>query len=399
MTRRTPRLLLALALALAATLALVLAACSSSGDDESTADTSEATTTTEAGPAPISHVFVINLENESFDVTFGPDSPATYLNSLVDEGRMLSQYHGIGHVSLGNYIAQISGQPQTHDTQGDCVTMTEFEATGTDADGIVAGQGCVYPADVPTVANQLEDAGLTWGGYMEDMGEPCRHPAIGEPGNEAPVEGDQYAVRHNPFMYFHSIIDDQASCEANVVDLTELPAALESADTTPNLVYISPNLCNDGHDEPCVDGAPGGLESADAWLEEWVPRILDSPAYQEGGLLVITFDEAEPVGDDADASACCDQPTGPNVDQPGINGPGGGRIGTVLLSPRIEAGSTDDTPYNHYGLLCGIEDLFGLDHLGYAGQDGLACVASDLAPGADAGTDSSDAGATTTTAG
>lgn len=397
MTRRTCRLLIALT----AVLVLVLGACSSSGgDDESASDTSEATTTTEAGPAPISHVFVINLENKGFDETFGPDSPADFLNGLTEDGQLLTQYFGTAHASLGNYLAQISGQPPSESTQRDCITYSDFAATGTDADGIVAGDGCVYPAEVQTVADQLEEADLTWGGFMEDMGEPCRHPVIGEVDETQIARADdQYATRHNPFMYFHSIIDDEASCQEHVVDLSELPAALESADTTPNLVYITPDLCSDAHDDPCVDGRPGGLESADDFLEEWVPQITDSPAFQEGGLLVITFDEAELVGDAPDSSACCDEPTGPNVAQPGINGPGGGRTGAVLLSPRIEAGSTDDTPFNHYGLLCGIEELFGLDHLGYAAQDGLACVASDLAPaGAAAGGDA-DSGATTTTGG
>lgn len=399
MTRRTARLPRVL-VALGASFLLVLAACSSSGgDDESASDSSEATTTTEAGPPPINHVFIINLENKGFDETFGDDSPADFLKGLTDEGLLMTQYFGIGHASLGNYLAQISGQPQSESTQRDCVTYADFEATGTDADGIVAGDGCVYPADVQTLPDQLEEAGLTWGGFMEDMGEPCRHPEIGAV-DETQIArpDDQYAARHNPFVYFHSIIDDQASCEEHVVDLGELPAALESVETTPNLVYITPDLCSDAHDEPCTDGRPGGLESADDFLAEWVPQIQGSAAFQEGGLLIVTFDEAELAGDQGDSTACCDEPTGPNVAQPGINGPGGGRIGAVLLSPRIEGGTTDDTPANHYGLLCGIEDLFGLDHLGYAAQDGLNCVASDLAPGATADAGGGD-GATTTTGG
>ena len=40
---------------------------------------------------------------------------------------------------------------------------------------------------------------------------------------------------------------------------------------------ITPNLCHDGHDAPCVDGEPGGLASADEWLKKWVPAITESP--------------------------------------------------------------------------------------------------------------------------
>jgi len=49
---------------------------------------------------------------------------------------------------------------------------------------------------------------------------------------------------------------------------------------------------------------------------------------------------------------------------------GGDRVGAVLLSPFIQAGSTSDTPYNHYSLLRSLEDIFQLDgYLGYAAND------------------------------
>src|SRR5579863_8069062 len=69
----------------------------------------------------ISHVLVVELENEGFTSTFGPDSPATYLNgTLRKHGVLLTQYYGTGHASLDNYIAQVSGQAPTLDTQADC---------------------------------------------------------------------------------------------------------------------------------------------------------------------------------------------------------------------------------------------------------------------------------------
>src|SRR5207247_105519 len=143
-----------------------------------------------------------------------------------------------------------------------------------------------------------------------------------------------------------------------------------SADTTANYSFITPNLCSDGHDTPtCVDGKPGGLVAENAFLQTWVPRILASPAYKQDGLLIITYDEAE-FGQDA--SSCCNEQTGPNTAVPGLNGPGGGKIGAVLLSSWVKPGTKNSTPYNHYSMLRSVEDLFGLEHLGYAGQDGLA---------------------------
>jgi hypothetical protein len=182
-----------------------------------------------------------------------------------------------------------------------------------------------------------------------------------------------YATRHNPFVYFHSIIDEPA-CAARVVDLKRLASDLQSVAATPNLVYITPNLCHDGHDAPCVDGQPGGLVSADRFLATEVPKILASPAYKADGMLVITVDEAS----FASSEACCRTPVSPNVAMPGLSGPGGGRVGTLLVSSRVAARTTDATPYNHYSLLCSIENMFGLAHLGFAGAPGLTCFGKDV---------------------
>ena len=336
------------------------------------------TSTVASGPRSIGHVFVINLENEDYATTWGASSPAQYLNgTLVKKGKLLTQDFGIGHASLDNYIAQISGQSPNPATQSDCVKFVEFASKGTGRYGQALGEGCVYPASVKTIGDQLSAAGKTWRAYQEDMGTPCRHPVIGQDDQTlAARPGDMYATRHNPFVYFHSIID-APTCAPRVVDLELLANDLRSVATTPNLVYITPNLCHDGHDAPCVDGQPGGLVSADRFLAAQVPRILASPAYKADGMLVITVDEAT----FAKAEACCHTPPAPNAAQPGLSGPGGGRVGTLLVSSRVEAGTTDETPYNHYALLCSIENMFGLAHLGFAGAPGLTCFGKDVYDG------------------
>ncbi len=317
-------------------------------------------------PPPVRHVFVVNLENKGYDETFGPDSPAPYLSkTLTAKGQLLTQYYGTAHNSLPNYIAQISGQGPNPQTQGDCQVYSDFVQTGTVAPQQAVGNGCVYPAGVKTVADQLEAKGLTWRGYMEDMGTPCRHPAANAPDDTQKAKvGDQYAARHNPFVYFHSITDSP-SCAANDVDLSQLTTDLSTVATTRNLTYITPNLCNDAHDSPCVDGRPGGLVTADQWLSTWIPKILASPAYKLDGLLVVTFDEADTESTDG-AAACCGEGPGPNSPLPGIYGMGGGRTGTVLVSPFLRPGTLNNTGYNHYSLLRTIENTFGLAPLGYA---------------------------------
>ena len=216
---------------------------------------------------------------------------------------------------------------------------------------------------------------------MEDMGKDpasegatCAHPAVGSTDpTERATRNDQYAAKHNPFVYFHAIIDS-TFCQTNVVSLTGLEADLGSVDRSPNFVFIAPNLCHDGHDRPCRNGAPGELVSANQFLAHWVPIITHSPAFQDGGLLIVTFDEAQ----SADASACCNEPTGPNTSHPGAHGPGGGRTGAVLLSQFIKPGTVSDVPYNHYSILRSIEDAFGLEYLGYAGNEGVTSFGSDV---------------------
>ncbi|TFC49266.1 phosphoesterase [Cryobacterium sp. TMT1-21] len=316
------------------------------------------------------HVFVINLENKGYDSAWGPASAAPYLaGTLRNQGVLLTQYFGVAHNSLPNYIAQISGQGPNPQTQADCQTYSPFVGAGTTSPGQYVGNGCVYPAAVPTVAGQLTDSGRTWKGYMEDMGSSCRHPSLGAVDDTQKARvGDQYAVRHNPFVYFASITGSP-DCARNDVDLNALTADLASTATTPNLSMITPNLCHDGHDAPCVDGQPGGLASADEWLKRWVPAITSSPAFKRDGVLVITFDESD--SPQTDSSACCGEGPGPNSPLPGITGLGGGRVGALVLSPFVAAGTTSTTPYNHYSLLASIEDTFALPYLGYAATPGL----------------------------
>ncbi len=396
----------------------ILAACGGGGggSSSSTSATGATNLSVAATTQSIRHVFVITLENENYATTFGASSKAPYLSqTLTKQGAQLTQYYGTGHVSLDNYIAMISGQPATNQTASDCQVYQDFAQTGTTADGLPEGSGCVFPAAVKTLPDQLAAAGYTWKGYMGDMGNDptresvtCGHPTlntqdktqIAEAPSTAVPLGDQYATRHNPFMYFHSIIDG-AGCAQNVVNLNALQQDLKAVSTTANLTFITPSLCDDGHDSPCVDGRPGGLVSADAFLQKWVPIITASPAYKQDGLLIINFDESSYASITVNptthaysiaftGTACCNQQPGPNLSQrpitealaPGYSitygNFGGDNTGAVLLSQFIKPGTVSSTPYNHYSLLKSIEDIFQLGYLGYAGQSGLVSFGSDI---------------------
>jgi phosphatidylinositol-3-phosphatase len=346
-------------------------------------------------PPPIRHVWVIQLENEGYTQTFGKSSADPYLaRTLRAKGALLKNYYSIGHHSLDNYIAEISGQAPDPSTQADCQVYTAFTATGNamPPDNQMPGDGCVYPAASLTVGNQLTSAGRTWAAYMQDMGNnptrdnttatsqgpACGHPVVGldDPTQKA-TKTDEYATRHEGFMYFESVIDDQTYCEQHILSFQPLRKDLSKISTTPNFSWVTPNLCNDGHDSPCANGDAGGLKQIDKFLKLWVPRILASPAYKRNGLLVITFDEGTTT------KACCGEVSGvsashPNVTEPGQTGPGGGIVGAVLLSPFIKPGTVSKVNYNHYSLLRSIEDLFGLLHLGDAAMSGVKSFGKDV---------------------
>lgn len=332
----------------------------------------------------IGHVFVIVLENESFDVAFGAHSPAPYLaHTLPAQGALLVNYYATGHESLDNYIAMISGQAPNPDIQDDCPVVTPFKLArpGLDVHGQAIGRGCVYPTNITTVANQLSEAGLTWKGYMEDMGnDPAREartcgrsPLGARDATGYASHNDEYASKHDPFVYFRSIHDHPAYCRAHVINLDQLTLDLRHIHTTPDFAYITPGLCHDGHDVPCANGKPGGLISVNQFLKTWVSCITNSRAFRRDGMLVILFDESG-----GEATACCGEQGLPEGPKPGLTGPGGGRVGAVVLSPFIRPGTRSIVDYNHYSLLRTIERNFGLKPLGYAASSGVHVFGPDV---------------------
>lgn len=369
---RTSLTLLATGLVAALTLgALTLDSASSDGARAVAASTPARTAATAAYVPPAKHVFVINIENKGYDETWGPSSAAPYLaRTLRAKGVLLNTYYGTAHNSQPNYVAQISGQGPDPQMQSDCQVFSRFVKVGTATPGQLRGTGCVFPAGTPNLASQLTAKQMSWKGYMQDMTRPCQHPALDSRDTTQKATATQmYATRHDPFVYFRSIIDHPRYCARHVRPLTSLSRDLQQVSTTPRLTYITPDLCSDGHDAPCADGRPGGLRSVDAFMKTYVPKILASPAFRRDGVLVITADESD--GPQSDATACCGEGAAPNAPMPGIVGAGGGRIGALVISRWTRGGTWSTTPYNHYSLLASMEEIFGLSKIGYAASDRL----------------------------
>ena len=364
---------------------------------------------------PIKHVFLIVLSDQGFNQAFGPASPATYLaKTLTGQGELLDDYYAVAGGELANESALISGQGPTPQIAEGCPLYTAITPGTVGAAGQLLGSGCVYPSQTSTLAGQLTAGGLTWKAYVEGIGETpaeppaCAHPVLGSAdANHTPTAEVPYVTWRDPFAYFEGVTGS-ASCASSIVAATQLASNLKTAKETPALSYIVPDRCHDGSEEPCAPGAQAGLADTEAFLSTVVPEIESSPAYKTGGLIAITFDQAPQSGADADSSGCCMTSAFPNLPAapattPGAEVPttsttpsgtpgtpgtsttgtastpattatpaGGGRVGLLLISKYTQPGSINVTgEYNDFSLLASVEDLFGLPHLGYAGETGL----------------------------
>lgn len=306
-------------------------------------------------PGRIKHVWLIILENKSYDATFTGLNRNTYLwRTLPAQGALLKNYYGTGHGSLDNYTTLVSGQATEPDLQADCPYYTTFgghvdqsgsparnpnygQMTSAKGPNAAVGQnGCVYPASVPTLFGQLDAAHVSWKGYAQDLGNPnpsgsphsagvqyCgapyRSPAPAgsrtQPNPPVANATDQYLPKHFPFAWFESVLrsgDCNARHIANVFSPSDgLYHDLQKKSRTPAFSWITPNMCSDAHDAVChgnnLSGGfssptrirpprnyTGGLYAADLFLAHVIPEIEASPAFKDGGLIDVTFDEAFP---------------------------------------------------------------------------------------------------------
>ena len=208
---------------------------------------------------PLQHVFVVVLENQDYSAVIG-SSAAPYLNSLANQNALLTNYFGVGHVSLTNYIGMTDGELPDADTKTDCIAKY-----------------CVRPQR--NVADQLDEHGLTWTAYMESMTLPCQHPPLA--GAPDPFQSP-YATRHNPFVYYDNIVNNpNGRCAAHDIpyDAASFQSMLATNSGVPNFSFIVPNNCHNDHDPVCFEppGAPeaGGLPQSDKWSTANLPAIVD----------------------------------------------------------------------------------------------------------------------------
>jgi hypothetical protein len=298
---------------------------SSANDNQ---DSGSGSSDTTAKKPTIKHVWIVALTGHTMDEALADPSPMPYLaGTLRPKGLLLSKYKSVATGGLANLIALMSGQKPTADQQAGCAAYNDVDPK--------TRVGCVFGKDVDTLPGQLTAAGRTWHAYVEDSdaGQPpdtCRHPAAGGP--LEPV------MTRNPLLFLHAIVD-APDCAANTAGFSRLGPDAQDAESAPTVSLVVPNACHDGQDQPCAAGAPAGVGAADLWLLQQIGPMLKSKAYEDDGMIVVTFD------------------AGADPSKP---------VGALLLSPSVKAGATDAKAHDHFDLLRTLEDAFSLDPLGEA---------------------------------
>jgi hypothetical protein len=271
-------------------------------------------TKSDGGVAGFTTIFTIVLENHDYAEVVGDTTDAPFLNSLIASYGLATNYMDSGtHPSLPNYLDMTSGDTQYFG-------LVDLDPKQSPA-----------PFSVDNLGNQLQTAGIKWRAYAEGMGSACNLTSSGN-----------YAPKHEPFLYYVDI-QSASSCADTNVDYTSFAADLAAG--TYRYMYIAPDLVDDGHNPVDFLGNAsdpvGSLTTSDTWCKNEVGKIMASDAYKNGGVIFITWDEAE-----------------------GRNSDSKDQVPMIVVSPKIKsAGFKSATAYTHKSYLATVEDILGLTRL------------------------------------
>ena len=312
------------------------------------------------GSHRMGHVFVIMMENTSYDDLLSPDNTnTTFIRHLAATDGLADNYFGVTHDSLPNYIAATSGQ-----------------TWGSNSDD--TAQAPLF--DHQNLVDQLVAAHVSWKAYMESL------PFPGDLVDTTP--DGLYVRKHDPFLMYPDVYNNPARAD-DVVPLTQLSTDLSSG-TVPQFVWVSPNICNDMHggaptcpypNSPTDANQAALYKDGDTFLRTWVGAITHSRAWTRHSAIFITWDEGgfedqSPFGP-TDIRPGPDSPILPATPADPTSGGGGDLVGGTVYGgghvPMIVVANgvgrrVDSVFADHYSLLQTIEQNFGLPLLGNAGD-------------------------------
>ena len=269
----------------------------------------QATTAVSAAAPGTPHILELMEENESYGSIIG-NSSAPYINSLAGTYALATNWSSNEHVSWKDYNIAVGG--------------SDF------------GKQSGIPASNKNVANELDNVGTSWKGYMESMPSACDTSSSGN-----------YDSGHDPFVHFLSITNNSSECKANVVPYTQSGMVSDlNNGSPPAFVWVTPNQCDDMHSK-C--GSSNPIKVGDTWLSNFIPAVQSTGWYQSGGIIILTWDEAAT----SDTSGCCGDP-------------GGGHVATLVISANSSGHFTGVG--DHDGTLHAIEAAYGVGFLGASGS-------------------------------
>lgn len=295
-----------------------------------------------AGPGKwFSHMYVIMMENTSYQDIIGNTADMPYINSLAQNYSFAANYYGVTHPSLPNYVAAHAG---------------DFFGSHSDD----AKQK--FPAQ--NIVDQLESKGLTWATYQQGL------PAVGSTVSQYPATGSGlYVIKHDPFALFSDVLSSPTRLQ-NIKPIDSLATDLNSG-KAPNYAFIAPDQCHDMHGVSPPSATNYGmpwcgyppnfvlnhalLRAGDDYVKSLVTTIMTSKGWTSDSVIVVTWDEGESSGLStpnrgyAESTGCCASPPGE----------GGGRVPTIVIT-NTPGHTISLRPYNHYSLMRTVEDNFGL---------------------------------------
>ncbi|HUO21521.1 MAG TPA: alkaline phosphatase family protein [Caulobacteraceae bacterium] len=325
------------------------------------------------------HVFVIVEENKDYDQILDPAAAPTIARLAKAYGNARRFYAEV-HPSEGNYVALLGGDTfGIHDDDA-------FYCTPGKVDPSCAGSAQPgyqdHTTSAPFLGQQLEQAGLTWRGYYEDIPGPGSLAVTAGPSgiDDGARKSAFYAAKHSGFVNFAAVQSDPQRAD-RLVGFDRLKADLASGNL-PNFALIVPNQCNEMHglSGPTIppdcqsENKAGLIARGDRVVGELVSQIQKTATWtsKDNVAIVVTFDE----GAGKTREGCC------GVTPAAISNFGGGHIPTVVITNHGPRGVADDTPYSHYSLLRTIEDVFGLPtHLRHAADPDVVTMTPLFAVG------------------
>lgn len=263
------------------------------------------------------HIVIVIEENKDYDQIVN-SSNAPYLNSLIEQGALLTNSYGLHHPSQPNYIELFSGNGQG--VFNDTCPAAKFSTA--------------------SLGGSLLNSDFSFTGYAEGL-----------PANPTICFQGQYGKKHCPWLDFKDV---PASASRN---FSSFPAGAAGFAKLPNVAFVIPNLIHDMHFVQTVSqDVPHQVRNGDAWLKSKLDAYVQW-AKTHNSLLIITWDE-----DDA-------QYTYPQKPAQQITTtPPQNHIATILVGAMVKPGATSSQQYTHYDLLRTIEDMYGLPLLGGSGQ-------------------------------